>query len=156
MLLLRGFQTEVEAEVRYGETDQMGVVYHANYFVWFNTAIDKLLSKLGIGIKDGEKQGYFMPIVEARCVYHYPARYGDRVRVRAVPEESSVARLVVHYEVINARSKRLLAEGRSVSVLVDKEGRLQIRIPDAFAGALGNLSRAPAAEKEGKVGGSAS
>lgn len=120
---------EIELDVRYSETDQMQVVYHANYIVWFNIARDALLTELGISIKDGEKLGYLFPVIESHCYYKFPARYGDIVIIRAEANVSSIARLTTKYRVIRKRDKRLLAVGETVNVLTDRNGRLKIKIP---------------------------
>lgn len=132
MKLIHKLAVEIRTKVRYSETDQMGVVYHANYFVWFNMARDELAKRLGIDIQEGEKKGYLMPVIEASCRYHFPARYEDEVLIRAVPERSTVARLIVHYQVIHRKNKRLLAEGRTVNVLMTRKGRLIIRVPEEY------------------------
>jgi len=123
---------EIPIKVRYAETDRMGVAYHAHYFIWFNVARDELLRKIGIDIDDGEKMGYLMPVIEASCRYKFPARYNDELIIRAVAEYSSVAKLVVHYEIFRKRDKRLICEGKTVNVLMTKTGRILLRIPKEF------------------------
>lgn len=123
---------EVSIKVRYAETDQMGVAYHGHYFTWFNVARDELLKKMGIDISKGEKMGYLMPVIEAVCMYKFPARYNDELIIRAVAEYSTVAKLVVHYEIFRKKDKRLIGRGKTVNVLMTKTGRILLRVPKEF------------------------
>ena len=63
--------------VRYAETDKMGVVYYANYFVWFEVARAELLRSLGWSYREMEHAGVALPVIEARCAYHRSAQYDD-------------------------------------------------------------------------------
>lgn len=120
-------------KVRYGETDQMGVVYHANYPVWFHEARDVLFSEIGVDLVRAERDGYRFPLIELHCRYLYPARYGDEIdiHVRWLPE--LVARMRFQFEARNRRTARLLSVGTSVSVVTDRQGRLMLRLPEAVA-----------------------
>ena len=69
--------------VRYAETDKMGVVYHANYFVWFEVARTDWLRETGWTYREMELEGVGLPVLEAHCVYRQPARYDDELDVRA-------------------------------------------------------------------------
>jgi len=132
MRQLDKFRVTVPLRVRYAETDPMGVVYHANYLSWFHEARDQLLINLGVDIKTAGHTGYIMPVVEVSCRYHYPAHYRDEILVSAVPEETQVARFIVHYTVHLKRHSRLLAEGTTVNVLTTPEGKLLLRLPEHF------------------------
>ena len=68
--------------VRYAETDQMGVVYHANYLVWFEVGRTDLLRQLGWTYREMEKTGVRLPVIEVECTYRSPARYDDEIEVR--------------------------------------------------------------------------
>ncbi|MHB1123202.1 MAG: acyl-CoA thioesterase [Ramlibacter sp.] len=125
--------------VRYGETDQMGVVYHANYFVWFDDARDALLREAGIRLDALESAGYRFPVVEASCRYLRSARYGEEVLVRAHLQPEKVARMRFRFEVHGAAGLRLLATGTSLSVLTDAHGKLLLRAPPAMDQALAAL-----------------
>lgn len=115
--------------VRYSETDQMGVVYHANYIIWFHEARDALFREAGIDLAAIEDAGYRFPIVDTSCRYMHSARYGDEVIVHAHLLRETVARLRFRFEVFHARSLRLLASGTSVSVVTDTKGKLLLRTP---------------------------
>ena len=70
-----------EIRVRYAETDKMGVVYHANYFVWFESVRIQLLDDLGLPYNDLEERGYFLPVLECRAKFLQPAHFDDRLTV---------------------------------------------------------------------------
>ena len=116
--------------VRYGETDQMGVVYHPNYFVWFNEARDALLGGLGLDVAAIEGRGYRFPVIDVACRYLAPARFGDEVLITARLRRERVARMHFRFEASHARSHRLLATGETVSVMTDHSGRLLLRLPE--------------------------
>jgi len=134
---LHRLRTTIDLRPRYAETDQMGVVYHANYLIWFHEARDALLAHLGLNVSALETEGYAFPIVETQCRHLSPARYGESVRISATPvleggQTASVARLCVHYEVDSAADRRRIAQGRTVNVMTDRNGRLLLRLPPAF------------------------
>lgn len=119
--------------VRYGETDQMGVVYHAHYIVWFNEARDALLRAGGVDVSSIERRGFRFPVIDVACHYYHPARFGEEVLITATPGVTTVARLRFRFEVASARNNRLLADGETTSVITDASGRLLIRIPQELA-----------------------
>ena len=114
--------SETRIRVRYAETDQMGVVYHANYFVWFELGRVELLRQLGFSYRDMEAQdGCGIAVIDARCRYKAPARYDDEVIVRthlALLRESLIQ---FAYELVNAENGTLLAEGDTTHIVVDKQ-----------------------------------
>jgi acyl-CoA thioester hydrolase len=128
-----------QIEVRYAETDMMGVVYHGSYLPWLEVARTALLAAEGLPYRELEAQGYFLPVIEVNLRYHKPARYADTVAIRAVIREKPALRLRIDYELFRGTEK--LASGHTVHVFIDKEGR-PIRPPAAFS-ALVN-SRFPA------------
>src|SRR6202049_2349544 len=104
---------ETRIRVRYAETDQMGVVYHANHFIWFEVGRVELLRQLGFSYRDMEqKDGCFIAVVDARCRYKAPAYYDDTVVVRT--QVKNVRDSVIHfgYELLRADGT-LLAEGET-------------------------------------------
>jgi acyl-CoA thioester hydrolase len=125
--------TELRAEavvrVRYAETDQMGIVYHANYFVWFEIARCELLRRSGTSYDELERQdGIALPVIEARCAYLQPGRYDDEIVVRATGERPSPARLAFDYEVVRMRDSTVLARGRTVHAAT--RGGRPCRLPE--------------------------
>lgn len=129
--------TTIKLRPRYAETDQMGIVYHANYLIWFHEARDALLQALGVDIQQAEAAGYSFPVIKSCCTHQSPAHYGEEVTVTAVPVingtgVTNVARLQLYYRVTAARNRRLIAEGETINVITNLEGRLLLRIPDLF------------------------
>ena len=86
--------------VRYAETDCMGVVYYANYFVWFEVARTDLLRELGWSYREMEHAGVSLPVIEAHCDYKRPARYDDEIDVRTEGRMISPIRMQFDYEVV--------------------------------------------------------
>jgi acyl-CoA thioester hydrolase len=122
--------------VRYAETDQMGVVYYANYFVWFEVARADLLRTLGWSYREMEDTGVLLPVIEAHCEYKRPARYDDEIEVRTSGRLASPARMEFDYEVVVTGPRALAAIGRTAHAATTREGRpcrLPDRIREAFA-----------------------
>ncbi len=115
--------------VRYAETDKMGVVYYANYFVWFEVARADLLRTLGWSYREMEHAGVSLPVIEAHCEYHRPARYDDELMVRAEGRLLSPIRMEFTYQVMRAADEVLAASGRTVHAALDPSGR-PCRLPD--------------------------
>ena len=122
--------------VRYAETDKMGVVYYANYLVWFEVARGDLLRTLGWSYRDMEQAGISLPVIEAHCEYRRPARYDDELDVRVEGHMLSPVRMEFTYQVVRPADKELAATGRTVHAAVDPRGRpcrLPLRIRQVFA-----------------------
>jgi acyl-CoA thioester hydrolase len=132
---------ETRVRVRYAETDQMGVVYHANHFIWFEVGRVELLRQLGFSYKDMEtKDNCFIAVVDVRCRYKAPAHYDDEIMVRTWLKH--VRESVVHfnYELIRLGDSKLLAEGESIHVVANAQmqrTRLPQRYLSAFREAVG-------------------
>jgi acyl-CoA thioester hydrolase len=115
--------------VRYAETDTMGIVYYANYLVWFEVARTDLLRDAGWSYREMENDGYLLPVLEANCVYRQPARYDDELDVRAKGELLSPVRVKFVYDVIRPADDAVLATGYTVHAAIDRGGR-PCRLPD--------------------------
>jgi acyl-CoA thioester hydrolase len=128
--------------VRYAETDQMGVVYYANYFVWFEIGRVELMRSLGFEYRELEEQDQcFLPVVEANCRYRAPARYDDvlTLETRVLNQRTSMIRF--GYRLLREMSGKepvLLAEGETVHVVVDRAMQKTV-LPERFAAALRGL-----------------
>jgi len=123
---------ESEVQVRYAETDQMGVVYYANYFVWFEVGRTDLCRQSGFAYRDMEKDdGLCIIVAEARCRYHAPARYDDEIEVHT--RLASMRRRVItfEYDIRRKPDSELLAEGETVHVITDLSGRPRA-LPDKY------------------------
>ena len=122
--------------VRYAETDKMGVVYYANYFVWFEVARAELLRSLGWSYREMEHAGVALPVIEAHCAYHRSARYDDELDVRTEGRMLSPVRMQFTYEVVRKEDAVLAASGTTLHAAVDGNGRpcrLPERIRQVFA-----------------------
>jgi acyl-CoA thioester hydrolase len=122
--------------VRYAETDQMGVAYYANYFVWFEVARADLLRTLGWSYRDMEGSGVSLPVIEAHCEYRRPARYDDELEVKTEGRVLSRVRMEFTYEVRRVEDGGVAAAGRTVHAALDANGRpcrLPARVQEVFA-----------------------
>jgi acyl-CoA thioester hydrolase len=122
--------------VRYAETDKMGVVYYANYFVWFEVARADLLRSLGWSYREMEHAGVSLPVIEAACAYHRPVRYDDELDVRAEGRMLSPVRMEFAYRVVRREDQQVAASGKTVHAALDPAGRpcrLPERIRQVFA-----------------------
>jgi len=132
---------ETRLRVRYAETDQMGVVYHSNHFIWFEVGRVELLRQLGFSYRDMESQdNCFIAVAEAKCRYRAPARYDEEVIVRT--QLLNVRESVVHfgYELRRAGDGALLAEGETTHIVTNEDMKIA-ELPEkymtAFRRALG-------------------
>lgn len=110
--------SETLLRVRYAETDQMAVVYHSNYLIWFEVGRVELLRKLGFTYVEMEQDGLNLPVVEAKCRYKHPAHYDDEILVRCHLAQMRPSLLRFHYEIIRNADGRLLSEGETTHVVV--------------------------------------
>ena len=124
--------SETRLRVRYAETDQMGVVYHANHFIWFEVGRVEFMRQLGLTYRDMERDhGCYIAVVDARCRYKSPAKYDDEVIVRT--HLKNVRESLVHfgYELLRASDSTLLAEGETTHIVIDREMKVST-IPEKF------------------------
>ena len=126
---------EVRTRVRYAETDQMGVVYHSNYLVYFEMGRTEYMRARGYAYSDLERQGIYLVIVEAACRYKAPARYDDKIIIRTRVEGTTKATVTFFYRVFKEEGALLLAEGTTTLACVTTEGRPR-RLPREVAEAL--------------------
>lgn len=109
--------------VRYADTDQMGVVYYANYFVWFEVARTDLLREAGWSYKEMEAAGFSLPVITAHCTYRQSARYDDVIDIQASGALLSPVRVRFEYRVIRAADGTVLADGHTEHATLDAAGR---------------------------------
>lgn len=121
--------TASRVRVRYAETDTMGVVYYANYFVWFEVGRTDLLRDAGWSYRDMEADGYLLPVLEANCVYRQSAKYDDELDVRTTGALLSAVRVKFMYDVVRPVDDVLLATGYTVHASIARDGR-PFRLPD--------------------------
>jgi acyl-CoA thioester hydrolase len=120
-------QTTVDVEVRYVETDQMGVVHHANYVVWFEIARTRLSVEAGLHYAEIERRGYLLLVTGIEARYRQSARYGETVQVTAYVERLWSRGVRYRYEV--RRGAALLATGASDHVWIDRATGRPSRLP---------------------------
>jgi acyl-CoA thioester hydrolase len=127
----------VEAKLRviYGDTDQMGVVYYANYFRYFEFARSEYFRAKGGSYRELEKEGKHLPVVEARCAYKAAARYDDVIVIRVDVTELRRASFTFSYEIRREGDEQLLCTGSTLHACIDGEGK-PVRIPDSVAQAI--------------------
>ncbi|MGG4456277.1 acyl-CoA thioesterase [Brevibacillus porteri] len=121
--------------VRYGETDQMGVVYHTNYLNWFEVGRTELIRHAGITYRELEEKGVLLPVTDANISYKQPARYDDEVEIRTRVKEISPVRLTFFYEIIRLPDQQLLVSGETMHVFTNtalRPIRLSRAEPDIY------------------------
>ena len=109
--------------VRYAETDTMGVVYYANYFVWFEVGRTELLREHGWSYREMEHAGFALPVIEAHCEYRQPARYDDTLEIRTTGSMLSPVRVRFTYEVVRAADAAPIATGHTTHATIDRAGK---------------------------------
>ena len=128
---------EAKIRVRYQETDQMGVVYHANYLVWFEVGRVELMRQMGLSYKDMEREEQCgIAVVEATARYRAPAKYDDELIVRTWLTAVRGPVIKFSYAIVRALDLVVLCEGQTVHVVVDREMKktcLPARYAERFA-----------------------
>jgi acyl-CoA thioester hydrolase len=118
--------------VRYAETDQMGVVYHANYLVWMEIGRVELVRTLGFNYQELEQtKGIYLAVIEASCRYLYPARYDQEIIVETSMVRSNVRMVEFAYRILSADPERLLTEGLTKHIWLNREFR-PTRLPEGY------------------------
>ena len=114
---------EIQIRVRYAETDRMGLLHHANYFVYFEMGRTELLRRRGLSYRDVEDAGHYLVIVDIGCKFKRPAYYDDLLTLHTTVARVTHVKIEHKYQVL--RDGLLLAEGHSTLACVDKDGRPQ-------------------------------
>jgi acyl-CoA thioester hydrolase len=117
---------ELSIRVRYAETDRMGLLYHAHYFVYFDMGRTEHLRAKGFSFREVEDAGYFLVLIEIGCKFMRPAHYDDLLTLRTTVAKVTHVQIVHQYQLL--RDGVLLAEGHSTLACVDREGKPQ-RLP---------------------------
>ena len=116
---MTGVVGEAKLRVRYAETDQMGVVYHSNYIIWFEVGRVELLRQLGFTYKEMESQDECrIAVVDVKCRYKSPALYDDEIIIRTNLKNVRDSLIHFGYEVLRASDRTLLAEGETTHIVV--------------------------------------
>jgi acyl-CoA thioester hydrolase len=123
---------DAKVRVRYAETDQMGVVYHANFLIWFEVGRVELMRALGVEYKRMEKEDDCRIVVaDVHCRYHDSARYDEELRIRTRITESKNRVIVFSYEVIRDADGKVLANGETTHVICGSNGRPKL-LPEKY------------------------
>lgn len=127
------FMTKIS--VRYGETDKMGVVYHANYFPWFEIGREELFKAYGTSYAEAESRGLMMPLVDCYAKFHCGAKYGDEVWIEVVPEKLGPVKCKFSYKAFRCSDDKLLTTGYTTHCFTDTDMRplnLKKTYPDFY------------------------
>jgi acyl-CoA thioester hydrolase len=127
------FVSEARVRVRYAETDQMGVVYHANYLVWFEVGRVEFIRKLGMDYRSMElEDGIGIAVVNVSARYKYPARYDDElvIETRLLAARGVIVKF--GYRIVRSVDRTLLCEGETVHVVVGKDMKKRA-LPEKYA-----------------------
>lgn len=115
--------TKTKLTVRYAETDQMGIVHHSNYPVWYEAGRTDFIKAMGMSYSDVEAQGVLLPLLELHCKYIQAARYEDIVIIETTLTKLSVVKVEFSYKVYRESDGMLLNTGSTVHGMVTKELR---------------------------------
>jgi len=129
-----------QVRVRYAETDQMGIVYYANYLVWMELGRVEVLRTVGYSYNELEiKHGCILPVIDARCRYRAPAKYDDEIQIEAWPSLVRESVIKFAYRILRKAPEggenTLLAEGETVHVVCDDQLNRK-PLPEHYANAL--------------------
>lgn len=120
---------EIQIRVRYAETDQMGLLHHANYLIYFEQGRTELLRTQGFAYRDIEAQGFFLVLTKIQVRYRRPAHYDDLLTLRTTVVRTTMVKIEHKYELM--RNGELLAEAETTLGCVDRDGKVQ-PLPDSL------------------------
>jgi acyl-CoA thioester hydrolase len=124
------FTSETTVRVRYAETDQMGVVYHSNFFLYYEVSRAESIRHLGFTYADMEKMGVIMPVIEVQSRFFHPALYDDLLTIKTILKELPVHhKIEFHHEVYNEK-KELLATGRIILYFMEATTMKRTTMPE--------------------------
>lgn len=115
------YTSRTEIVVRYAETDQMGIVHHSNYPVWYEAARTDFIKGIGMSYSDIEKKGYMLPLIELKSCYKGTAKYEDELIVITKIKQISYTRITFYYEIFNKNENVLINYGETMHVWTDKK-----------------------------------
>jgi acyl-CoA thioester hydrolase len=124
--------TDTRLRVRYAETDNMGVVYYANYYIWMEVGRVDLCKACGFNYRDMEiEDGIFLAVAESQCRYRYPARFDDEVVVKTWIESANTRMVIFAYEIRLVEGDKVLATGSTRHVFVSRAMQ-RARLPKKY------------------------
>jgi len=119
-----------EIRVRYADTDQMRIVHHAKFFEYFEIARSDLLRSIGMGYGDVEKNGFYLPVIEAQARYKSPAYYDELITVETIIHKRPSVKMKIDYEA--KRNDLVLATGYTIHGFIDEKSGKPVRAPEFF------------------------
>ena len=117
--------------VRYGETDQMGVVHHSNYLRYFEVARLEWLSALGVSYASMEKEGLIMPVIDVKVTYKTPALFDDSLTIYVFLSELPRVKIIFYYEIKNQKDE-IVCTGETTLAFLNAKTRKPVRCPEEF------------------------
>lgn len=124
-------ESEINIEVRYYETDLMGIVHHSNYIRYFECGRNKLLQDIGLPITEVEKAGIMMPVVSVNCKYRVPSKMGDTLRVVSKINKLPLVKVIVETQIFNQMNE-LVCDGEVILGFIHSDTRKPTRAPQLF------------------------
>lgn len=121
--------------VIYGDTDQMGMVYYANYLRWFERGRSEFLRQIGVPYSQIEAAGYHFPVAEVNCRYTQSARYDDVIEIATTLVDLSRVYLMFEYKISRQEDQLILATGSTKHACIDREGKVK-RVPKMLVDAV--------------------
>ncbi|MDT8325153.1 MAG: thioesterase family protein [Bacteroidota bacterium] len=123
--------------VRYADTDQMRIVYNGKYLEYFEVGRTELIRSLGLSYAEIERRGIWLPLIEAHCRYHHPARYDDVLIIGSTVRDVPRASLRIDYEITREGSAAVLVTGYTTHAFFNVEQQRPARPPEFFLRAMG-------------------
>jgi acyl-CoA thioester hydrolase len=128
---------ETRFRVRYAETDQMGVVYYANYLIWMEMGRSEFCRAAGVNYKDMESgDGIRLAVVDAHCRYLHPARYDDEIAIKTWIARANRRMIEFHYAIRSAETSKTLAEGETKHIFLNPELK-PMKLPEKYHACFG-------------------
>ena len=124
--------SKAEITIRFSDVDSMGIVWHGNYVKYFEDGREAFGLEHGMHYLDVYKNGYFTPIVNIECNYKNPLRYGEKVIIETYYIDSDAAKIIHEYKLYRHSNNELVATGSSTQVFLNKNGELELTIPNFF------------------------
>ncbi|MDO4727387.1 MAG: acyl-CoA thioesterase [Bacteroidota bacterium] len=118
-------------EVRFNETDPLGIVWHGNYYIYFEQGREAFGKKYNLTYLEIQKKGFVVPIVKSECEYKHPLKYGDTATIETTFVATNAAKLIYTYKIYN-QDKTLICTGKTIQVFLDTNGKLCLYNPDFF------------------------
>ncbi|SHH49437.1 acyl-CoA thioesterase [Clostridium grantii] len=115
---------KTKIKVRYAETDQMGIVHHSNYYIWFEVGRTEFTKKCGMSYSDIEKENIMMPVLETGCKHMEGAKYEDELIIETWINQLSGAKIIFNYNIIRELDNKLLATGFTKQTFIDNNFKI--------------------------------